>query len=488
MTILSLVVKNVLRNKKKTFLIISLVTVVSCLLLIANTIFETANRGVKKTFSGCLTGDFLISENSEKINSIFGYEMPFVSEYEPVDQLASFLPISEKLDEYDSVLQYSPIISAAVQAEIGGCKYTVPIFGIDNKTYFDVCPDIRVVKGDAASLSPGSRGIFLNESLVSVVESQAGRPLELGEEIILSTFVDGSFRIRKGLFRGVIAYPSDAEPFNKIVLSEPQILRELLNYSVSFKESQNQLEDSSLGVPVSDFSIDDLFADTSVRDTVSETSGLSLTDVESYFESETTEAVDFSEVVTWSFILIKGRDGQTDRLKTLLFDKILPGNDVKCLSWVTAAGLSAQAPFAMQLAFNFGMIFIIIGSILVVTNALVITVFERTAEIGTMRAIGARKSYIRYLFIWETFILIMSGTVLGIVLGACVCAGLQKNGIHLDNQLLVTLFGGASLRPVVSAKIMAIQCSGSLAVGFLAWIFPVHVAVNIPPAQIIGKS
>jgi putative ABC transport system permease protein len=64
----------------------------------------------------------------------------------------------------------------------------------------------------------------------------------------------------------------------------------------------------------------------------------------------------------------------------------------------------------------FGFIALLIGAIVLftVSNTMSMAVVERTAEIGTLRAIGLRRGGIRGLFLWE-------GVVLGVV-GACLGA------------------------------------------------------------------
>lgn len=70
----------------------------------------------------------------------------------------------------------------------------------------------------------------------------------------------------------------------------------------------------------------------------------------------------------------------------------------------------------------FGFVFILIGGIVLftVSNTMNTAVIERTVEIGTLRAIGLRRSGIRRLFVTEGALLGIVGAVLGVVLALVI--------------------------------------------------------------------
>jgi len=72
----------------------------------------------------------------------------------------------------------------------------------------------------------------------------------------------------------------------------------------------------------------------------------------------------------------------------------------------------------------FGFVFVLIGAIVLftVSNTMNTAVVERTVEIGTLRAIGLRRSGIRSLFVIEGTLLGFFGAVLGVVLAFIVSA------------------------------------------------------------------
>jgi putative ABC transport system permease protein len=79
----------------------------------------------------------------------------------------------------------------------------------------------------------------------------------------------------------------------------------------------------------------------------------------------------------------------------------------------------------------FGFIAVLIGAIVLftVSNTMSMAVVERTAEIGTLRAIGLRRSAIRAMFVTEGAVLGCFGAVLGIVAALLVAWVINHIGL-----------------------------------------------------------
>ncbi|MFI3257370.1 MAG: FtsX-like permease family protein [Spirochaetales bacterium] len=452
-----------------------------------NAIFAQTNAGLKDLFVNNLTGDYLLAENSEKINSIFGFDMPLTSEYETISQLQFFLPFSEKLSAYSDVLTFTPIISAASRLEAADTMQYVSVFGIDSSTYFDVCKDIVIESGDIDLLNPGNNGIFINQSLVLSIEAQTGQPLVIGDSIRLTTLSSGTFRMQTAVFAGVYKYPATSEPFNTIILADPQLVRKLLRYTDAVAPSAEILESEIISFD----QIDDLFSDFAedFETSNSLSSSAVLENLDIRFAEAQDDITDYSKIVTWSFILVSAKDGiDKNDVYTVLRNDITTNTDTQIMDWSKSAGLTAQAPIALQTALTVGMIFIIIGAVLVIMNGLVLSVLERTSEIGTMRAIGASNMFIRLLYSTEMIILIIFFSIVGILLGIAVCLVLIAEPIIITNEFLVTLFGGTSLSPLITAQSFFIQLGLSLLIALFSCQYPVFLAIRIQPVKIMGKN
>ena len=483
--ILKIAFRNICRNTRKTILLGTLIALGMAFLFFANAVFESADQGVRTSFVGSLTGDVVMGAETETPFSLFGNEIPVIDDYEVIPSIPGYADISEDLDSLSNAQAYTPVVSAAAGIEIEKYRGTAAVFGIVSESYFAVCHDISVVSGNPADIAAG--GIFLCQPLVKAVESKLGRPLKTGEEIKLSLYSNGSFKLRKGTYAGCHSYINQTAPFDAIILADPTIVRGLIDYTAgnllaSDEKKGEEAEDAD------DFDLDTLFAE--AEDTEkTEDESFSLDKIESIL-ADTTERDALSQVSSsaWSFVLFSAKEGAEKQLKKEL-SALAKDNrwNVEIKSWRKGAGLSAQMVFALKAAFDVGILFIVIGAVLVVVNALVISVLERSYEIGTMRGIGAGKPFISALFIAESMMLTLTAATIGIIIGAIASVAFS-GGIALHNDLLITMFGGDVLRPVVTFKNIALHFAGAALVGALSWIYPVSLAVKIQPVMIMGRG
>jgi putative ABC transport system permease protein len=86
----------------------------------------------------------------------------------------------------------------------------------------------------------------------------------------------------------------------------------------------------------------------------------------------------------------------------------------------------------------------VIVSLFGIINTLVLSVYERTREIGMLRAIGTTRRQVRWIIRWESVITSVIGAILGllvgIILAVLITTGLQSQGIEYTipiGQLLI---------------------------------------------------
>ena len=483
--ILKIAFRNICRNTRKTILLGTLIALGMAFLFFANAVFESADQGVRTSFVGSLTGDVVMASESETPFSLFGNEIPVIDDYEVIPSIPGYADISEDFDSLAYARSYTPVVSGAAGVEVGDYRGSAAVFGIVPGSYFEVCCDIEIASGNPADISEG--GIFLCQSIKDAAEKKLGRALEKGEEVKLSLYSNGSFKLRKGTYAGCHRYINQTAPFDAIILADPTIVRGLIDYTAGNLVADDGGKSSEPAV-TDDFDLDTLFAESEDTEKAQD-EGFSLDRIESIL-ADTTERDALAQVSSsaWSFVLFKAEDGRERQLKRELAAMARENRwNVEIKSWRKGAGLSAQMVFALKAAFNVGILFIIIGAVLVIVNALVISVLERSYEIGTMRGIGAGKPFISALFIAESMMLTLTAATIGIIIGA-VAAALFSGGIALHNDLLITMFGGDVLRPVVTFKNIALHFAGAALVGALSWIYPVSLAVKIQPVTIMGRG
>lgn len=477
MLILKLAMRNLLRHPRKTFLLGTLIAVGMAALFVANAVFDSTNTGLQSSFIRSLTGDAAISARTEPAFSLFGSEIPIVSEYESIPPIPAYKDLVAAIDTVHDVAAWTPVVSAVAQMRIGGYSVNVPVFGVDPASYFAVCSDIVIERGNVAALATG--GVFINSVLAATVEAALGRPLVPGEDIVFGMYSGGSFRLKKGTFAGVHRYVSSTDSLDRVVLADATLVRSIANYTLGFARREPR---SDAPVAEGNFNIDTLFADATDLGSSADP-GLTLAAVNAAMaDTSQRDALVMTDAAAWSFMLVRATEGHADTIVDGLGRAMEAGGlDVHVMGWRSAAGTSAQALFAVQMAFYVGLGFVGLGAILVIMNALVISVLERSAEIGTMRGLGARKSFVRRLFIAESMLLTMSAALAGIVAGLLCSAWLSRTGIAITNPLLVSLFGGTLVRPVPTLHSALLHLGLAAAVGATAWIYPVSLAIKVQP-------
>src|SRR4029453_2531553 len=76
---------------------------------------------------------------------------------------------------------------------------------------------------------------------------------------------------------------------------------------------------------------------------------------------------------------------------------------------------------------------VIIGLIIVlsISNVLIMSVLERTGEIGTLMAMGTRRREILKQFLWEGCLLGLIGATIGVVVGVALASVISTVGIPM---------------------------------------------------------
>jgi putative ABC transport system permease protein len=170
-------------------------------------------------------------------------------------------------------------------------------------------------------------------------------------------------------------------------------------------------------------------------------------------------------------VKLKDRSKLDETMRTLMAK---PELEIKTARWDEASGFYAKIADALQtfIALATGLIFLVV--VMIFMNTLIINVIERTGEIGTMRAIGADKSFIRATFLAESV-----GMIAAVI---CIAIG-SRGGFPLPETISQFLIGGGPLPLAVSPWPFVSAVTTVLVVSFLATLYPISVATSITPTR-----
>ncbi|MBU0496369.1 MAG: ABC transporter permease [Candidatus Thermoplasmatota archaeon] len=117
-----------------------------------------------------------------------------------------------------------------------------------------------------------------------------------------------------------------------------------------------------------------------------------------------------------------------------------------------------------------------------IANIMYATVTERTREIGTMMAVGAKRRHIMKLFLYQSTVIGIIGGVLGVILGASVSAFV----VQVINRYMAEL-GGASFTGTITVlyplEWFVIAAFFGIVIGVVAGVLPARKAARMDPVE-----
>ncbi|MFW6312553.1 MAG: ABC transporter permease [Spirochaetota bacterium] len=524
--LLRIALRNLVEHKGKTLIIGILVALGVIVLIVGNSLMETAREGIARAFVDNYTGDVMISGTAEGPISLFGVQS--VGGIDPTPILPAYTEIVEIVEQTESIDGWTTQITgfAFLRPEderIDGVRNSVltVLFGSESESYHELFDNVRIVEG--LYLEPGEQGLMISTDRAAELEEEAidaladddievdSYPVSAGDEVrIVGLTSDGLPSIRVVPIVAIYETTgiSEGVGFELVSYIDPQTLRAILRLNlgsgseVEIDRSQTELLDKS-GTD-DPFSDDDLFGEDVFEERDDASNEAQPFDFEGFGEiddepedSATAEDEDVAALAdgidprlasqTWHYILasvenprrVESTIGELNRA----FEEA--GIDAQAGNWEVAAGPFATTAEVIRTVFNVAVIVIGIVAVIIMMNTLVISVMERTSEIGTMRALGAQRRFVWKMFMYETLVITTVFGMIGVATALGIIGILYWVGIPATNTFLTVLFAGPELKPVASA----VSILGGLiivsVIGLIAHIYPVAVALRIQPIRAI---
>jgi putative ABC transport system permease protein len=166
-------------------------------------------------------------------------------------------------------------------------------------------------------------------------------------------------------------------------------------------------------------------------------------------------------------IILRGRHKITDE-----------NDDFRALSTESMTEMASSITGVLSLFLGgIGGISLLVGGIGIM-NIMLVSVVERTREIGLRKAVGARKRDILGQFLIESLIIGVAGGLLGILLGAGISFLIDK----------IAAATGTSLNSVVSLGSVLLATLFSIAIGLIFGLYPANRAANLEPVEALRSE
>ena len=177
------------------------------------------------------------------------------------------------------------------------------------------------------------------------------------------------------------------------------------------------------------------------------------------------------------FVLLK------DKAETESVVAALQTTNYKVLPWTKLNELIIQFE---DLANSYMVIFylIVLGiTATVIVNTLIMSVFERTREIGILSAIGMKGRSILLMFLAESSLLAVGGVIVGLILGSLLVGYFAHFGFYIGKMgisgMMIgnTIYAKLTVQDTVKLTILA------FIITLLAGLYPAILAARLEPVQ-----
>ena len=509
-SVVKIALGNLWEHKSKTIILGLLIMIGVVVIVLGNSFLESSKNSLKRDFIANYTGDIMIHgpDVENAYVTLFG-----VSQMVTVGSIPNLPAIPDMNQVYDVLNAYdekSNVIKAMTP-----CISTNVILGTENipedfepsiesstdypygyllsgpeKEYYKVFDGISIIEGSV----PTDRepGILVDETTRGKFERYYKIPMNVGDKLILTGLYNSS--IREVTVTGFYKKANEASAVSDICYVDPTTARSFadLTYGSLFAEELPETVDLS----ISSLSEDDLFGDFSEdMFDFSDSSVLAEDFSDSDFDSilgdtSLRDKLNETDDGAWNFMLIKLKDSNNAQKVISELNQIFAEKEIICraVPW-DIAGWPYVTMTGMLSGVFTSMIFLLaVVVFIVILNTLVVSVIERTSEIGTMKALGASRRFIKKLFFIEAISISVIASILGIIIALILCGCLNACDITIANDNAKIFLGGGNIGFIPTFGSILGTFIAIVAGSAFANLYPVSLALRITPLKAMNQE
>jgi len=125
-------------------------------------------------------------------------------------------------------------------------------------------------------------------------------------------------------------------------------------------------------------------------------------------------------------------------------------------------------------------IFIIVSVVIVIAAILAITVFQKSRQLGILKAMGIKDRSASLIFIYEGLIIGVIGSIAGIALGLLLLYGFSIGTSQSGNQSLIDLY--------IDYQFIAISWVIAVLAAVIAALIPARRSLRLNPIEVIREG
>jgi len=499
--IFRMALRNLREHKRKTVIIGLFIAFGVCIIELGNGFIESTTRGMERDFRANYTGDVMISAPIPDgcQMDLFGISsLQSITEMPSIPALMEREKVEQILSETKGIKKQTKVISS--KALLMNNDYAdfqmedqnmmnAPVFFLfagENDTYFDMFPGQKITEGRRPE--PGTNEILVDERLKKKYAEFFKEELQLNKTYLVAGASTGNI-LREGVISGFFRQENEDTCMFTMVYADPSFTRSFaeLTYGNGFAEELPDEIDTSLSA----YSEDDLFGNDLFdfdEDIDLSSSG---TDFDSILGDTTLrDKLNQTDDGAWHFILLKLDNPSKAKefiasLEARFKEEELPA---RACNWKEASGTFTSSVEGINILFVALVVILAIVVFIIIMNTMLISILERTGEIGTMRALGSDKSFVRKLFLTESLTITLFSAAIGSLLALILMFIFNKAGIKVTNDIAKMILGGGAINLIPTFisffRTILIVTVG----GVLASFYPVSMALKITPLKALSQG
>lgn len=497
--------RNIQRHRGKSIIIGIILFLGSLIMTVGNGVISGMNSGLEKNIvNGFMGHVVIISDREESDNVLFkimGKSLETITNYKEIRALL------EKQEYIEAGLPVGKNAAMVINESDGEPGYAY-LLGVDFKEYRKFFNE-NVTPIEGGLLGDNEQGILMaqkardelyetmnvwfvphgakaDEKLLTA-EAKENRDslIVSGDPVFLGFAENNSTSDVRVPVRGITRYRALNTMWGHFTIIDIESYRKALGYfsaaetqAVIPKEKKKLFEAENL---------DSMFGSGSL--VIADTANKEINVDFSRRETSTPGGIDL-EAGTYNLVFIKLKKGVSINEGVSRLNAALEGKNlgVRAVTWKKGAGVIGNMATIIKSALFIFVMMLFVVAIIIIVNTLTMATLERITEIGMMRAVGARKSFISLMFIGETGMLSGVFGGLGIISGIIIVKLIPLFNITSDNDFVQLLYGGDRFFPVLSfADILLVVLQLAL-VTVITVIYPVKVARGIVPLDAISRD
>ena len=499
--------RNLLRHRGKSLVIGVILFLGAFLMILGDALIEGAKQGLAENMINRFTGHVVLAAAKEKKQEVF-------FGFGTLKVLPNYPQLKAVLEKQTFIANFLPLTRGmAMILNDAGRSAQASVYGVNFEEFQRMYLD-NVLQFEGTLLKKGERGVLigrkareqfydfnkfwvvpegvpLNPDHLTPAARKASENNTLtikSDLVFLGQSVSSLGNDIRLPVKGIIRLKSLDAVFGEVCFMDIESYRECFGH-ITAADNTAELSEEQKAALATD-NPDDLFSDTDVvKQTELNTQGYNL---ETMQQQTQRAAVNVNtDNGAYNIVTVKLKPGISipegeKRLRQALADAKV---DVKVVTWQQAIGEAAQFATISQSALFVFVVFIFFVAIIIIMNTLSMAAIERTSEIGMMRAVGARKSFISKMFFAETSLLSFLFGGLGIVVGIIAVFVVVALKIPVtSNEILNLLFASDTVHPIVNGLGLVSGIIQLAIVTLLAMLYPIRVATKITPLEAISRD